>query len=88
VGSALNWDGIICRLEENAGKITHGEVAVTLKVHEKRIVRITYATTETVKEPGETITSGITENQQKTLGGENGQPGPKNGPSQTTIQTG
>jgi hypothetical protein len=85
VGSVFNWDGIICRLEENVGKITHGEVAVILKIHEKKIVHITHSVTETAREPGGTITSGMTENQQKILGGGNGQSGPKTGPSRTAI---
>ena len=85
MGSAFNWDGIISRLEENAGKILHGEVAVILKVHERKIVRITHAVTETTREPGGTIDMGITENRQEILGGKNGQSGPKKGPSRTTV---
>jgi hypothetical protein len=52
VSGGLNWNGLIARLSENAGRIKHGEVGLVLKVHEGKIVHITHSVTETAREPG------------------------------------
>jgi hypothetical protein len=53
--SGLNWEGIITRLSNNAGRVKHGEAGVILKIHEGKIVHITHSVTETAREPGGAI---------------------------------
>ena len=50
--TGLNWSDIIARLSENAGLIKHGETGVILKIHEGKIVHVTYSVTETSRGPG------------------------------------
>ena len=47
----VNLNGIIDQLLENAKGISHGEVSVSLKLHEKQIVHITFSNTVTVRRP-------------------------------------
>jgi len=52
MSGGLNWEGIMARLSENAGRVKHGEAGVTLKIHEGKIVHVTHSVTETAREPG------------------------------------
>ena len=52
----LDWTQIITRLSENAVKIKYGEAGIILKIHEGKVVHVTHVSTETIREPGGTIT--------------------------------
>jgi hypothetical protein len=46
-------EAIVSHLLSNAAGLKYGNVSVTAKVHDGRIVEISYATTESTREPGE-----------------------------------
>lgn len=48
-----NVENIAERLCENAARIRYGLVSAELKVHNGRVVDITYSTTENTREKGE-----------------------------------
>jgi len=47
---------IFTRLLANAAKVRYGSVSVTFKLHDNRVVEVTYLTAEQTKEPKSELT--------------------------------
>jgi len=44
-------EAMIAQLLENVAKVRYGSVSVTAKMHDGRVVEVTYLTSEQIKEP-------------------------------------
>jgi len=44
-------EAIVAQLLANAGRLRYGEVSVSAKLHDRRVVSVQYTTTEQTKEP-------------------------------------
>ena len=62
MGGVVNGNKLISKLLDNAKKLKHGEVSLTLKIHDGKIAWIKFSDTLTSKEPGGPIADFITEN--------------------------
>lgn len=53
--SQIKLENIVARLLENIKNVKYGNVSVNLKIHDNRVVEVTYLNAEQTKEPKESL---------------------------------
>jgi len=51
----IKLETIVARLLDNIKNVRYGNVSVNLKIHDNRVVEVTYSNSEQTKEPKENI---------------------------------